>query len=272
MNTEGSLRRGASEDRVSKIASAMRERLVKTITELVQIPSENTPPTGAELGCQQYVHERLSALGMKSEMYDIRDVPGLGEHPAFRHKRDYANRPNVAALWRGSGGGRSLLLSGHIDPVPRGSARWSRDPFGAAIDGNRLYGLGSNDMKGGIAATLVAVEALKEVGAPLRGDLLEETIVDEEFGGVNGTLAARLHGHNADATIVCEPSHHAICPAQMGGRTVHITLRSDTGGILSEGSKPVRVTDQLHHVLGQVEEFARRRKARAPVHALYAGS
>src|SRR5215475_10578172 len=272
MNTEGSLRRGASEDRVSKIASALRERLVRTITELVQIPSENTPPTGAELGCQQYVHERLSALGMKSEMYDIRDVPGLGEHPAFRHKRDYANRPNVAALWQGSGGGRSLLLSGHIDTVPRGSARWSRDPFGAAVEGNHLYGLGSNDMKGGIAATLVAVEALKEVGASLRGDLLVETIVDEEFGGVNGTLAARLRGHNADAAIICEPSQTMICPAQTGGRTAHITLRARPSGILYEGDPPARVTDQLHHFLGRVAHFAECRRRIAPIHVLYSDS
>ena len=272
MNTEESLGREKLEDRVSKTARGLRERLVKTIAELVQIPSENTPPIGDELGCQQYVHERLNALGMKSEIYDIRGVPGLTEHPAFRHKRDYADRPNVVARWQGSGGGRSLLLSGHIDTVPRGSARWSRDPFGAAIEGNRLYGLGSNDMKGGIAAMLVAVEAFKESGASLRGDLLVETIVDEEFGGVNGTLAARLRGHNADAAIITEPSQQMICPAQMGGRIAHITLRADNGGILSEGAPPPSVADQLHYFLGRIKDFAKQRREKTPVHALYAGS
>ncbi len=272
MSTEESSGSETLEDRVSKTAGALRERLVRTITELVQIPSENTPPNGAELDCQQYVHERLGALGMKSEMYDIRGVPGLRQHPAFRHTRVYANRPNVAALWQGSGGGRSLLLSGHIDTVPRGSARWSRDPFSAAIEGNRLYGLGSNDMKGGIAAMLVAVEALKEIGVKLRGDLLFETIVDEEFGGVNGTLAARLRGHNADAAIITEPSQQMLCPAQMGGRIAHITLHADNGGILREGEPLPTVNDQLHYLLGQVYEFARQRKERTPVHALYAES
>jgi acetylornithine deacetylase len=270
MKTEESFRRGALEDRVSKTAGAMRERLVRTLTDLVQIPSENTPPAGAELGCQQYVHERLNSLRLKSEMYDIRNVPGLTEHPAFRHERDYANRPNVAAVWQGSGGGRSLLLSGHIDTVPRGSARWSRDPFGAAIEGDRLYGLGSNDMKGGIAAMLVAVEALKEAGVKLRGDLLVETIVDEEFGGVNGTLAARLRGHNADAAILTEPSQQMICPAQMGGRIAHITLHAENGGILGEGPPPPTVADQIHYLLGRIKDFAARRKEKAPVHALYA--
>ncbi|MCG3162627.1 MAG: N-formyl-4-amino-5-aminomethyl-2-methylpyrimidine deformylase [Acidobacteria bacterium] len=271
MSTGEFIQRGTSEDRVSKTTGALRERLVKTLTELVQIPSENTPPTGSELGCQQYVHERLSGLGLKSEMYDIRDVPGLTEHTAFRHERDYAGRPNVAALWQGSGGGRSLLLSGHIDTVPRGSARWSRDPFGAAIEGNRLYGLGSNDMKGGIAAMLVAVEALKEAGVKLRGDLLVETIVDEEFGGVNGTLAGRLRGHNADAAIITEPSQQMICPAQTGGRTAHITLHAENAGILGAGPPPPAVADQIQYLLGQIKSFARQRKEKAPVHNLYAG-
>jgi acetylornithine deacetylase len=272
MSARGDSRNEPLEERVSKAASALADRLVQTIKELVQIPSENTPPTGAELGCQQYVHERLKSLGLKSEMYDIRSAPGLAEHPAFRHARDYTDRPNVAAVWPGGGGGKSLLLSGHIDTVPRGSAEWSRDPFGATIEGHRLYGLGSNDMKGGIAAALVAIEALREVGVKLRGDLLFETIVDEEFGGVNGTLAGRLRGQNADAAIITEPSQQMLCPAQMGGRIAHLTLHADSGGILYEGEPPPTVADQLHYLLGAIKDFARQRKARAPVHTLYAGS
>jgi acetylornithine deacetylase len=256
--------------RVLQATAALRSRLVQTIAELVQIPSENTPPVGAELGCQQYIHERLRGLGLQAEMYELSSVPGLTEHPAFRHNRDYRQRPNVAAVWPGTGGGKSLLLSGHIDTVPRGSAPWNYDPFGATIEGNRLYGLGSNDMKGGIAAMLVAVEALRAAGVRLRGDVLVETIVDEEFGGVNGTLAARLRGHNADAAIITEPSQQMLCPAQMGGRIVHITLRADSGGILYEGAPPPTVADQLHYFLGALKQFAQQRKERAPLHPLYA--
>ncbi|HEX4950742.1 MAG TPA: M20/M25/M40 family metallo-hydrolase [Blastocatellia bacterium] len=262
--------RETQQSAVAQATAALRERLVKTIAELVRIPSENTPPVGAELGCQQYVCERLQSLGLHAEMYELSSVPGLTDHPAFRHTRDYTNRPNVAAVWPGTGGGRSLLLSGHIDTVPRGSAEWSYDPFGATIEGNRLYGLGSNDMKGGIAAMLVAVEALRTAGVRLRGDVLVETIVDEEFGGVNGTLAARLRGHNADAAIITEPSQLMLCPAQMGGRIVHITLRADSGGILYEGAPPPTVADQLHYFLGAIKQFAQQRKERAPMHALYA--
>jgi acetylornithine deacetylase len=269
---ESQFRKGGLQQRLTEITFKLRDRLVQTVTELVRIPSENAPPIGAELECQQYVHPRLAGLGLQSELYRLDSVAGLKGHPVFRHNRDYTNRPNLAALWRGAGGGRSLLLSGHIDTVPRGSEPWTRDPFGAEIDGNRLYGLGSNDMKGGIAAMLVAVEALKEAGVRLRGDLLLETIVDEEFGGVNGTLAARLRGHNADAAIICEPSQQMICPAQTGGRIAHLTLRGDPIGILYEGESPARVTDQLHYLLGKINEFARQRKDHTVAHALYADS
>lgn len=163
-----------------------------------------------------------------------------------------------------------LLLSGHIDTVPRGSEPWCRDPFGAMIEGNRLYGLGANDMKGGIAAMLLALEILKEAGVQLRGNLLVETIVDEEFGGVNGTLAARLRGHNADAAILCEPSQNMICPAQTGGRTAHIILRSAEGGVLSEGAAQAPLLEQITYFLGGIREFARQRRQRAPIHELYA--
>jgi acetylornithine deacetylase len=82
-----------------------------------------------------------------------------------------------------------------------------------------------------------------------------ETVVDEEYGGVNGTLAARLRGPKTDAAIVCEPSQRAICPAQTGGRTAHI-----------------HVTEQLARLLSSVGDFARRRQSSAPGHHLYAHS
>ncbi len=255
--------------RLAGTAAALRDCLVRTITELVMIPSENTPPTGSESECQQYIHRRLTQLGFKAELYEPPSVPGLWEHPVFQAGRDYSNRPNMIAVCPGTGGGRSLLLSGHVDTVPRGSEPWQRDPFGAVVEGNRLYGLGANDMKGGIAAMLVTAQMLRNTGVILKGDLMIETIVDEEFGGVNGTLAARVRGHNADAAVVCEPSQGAICPAQMGGRTAHITLRSDSSGILYDGKPRARSVDQIQYMLGKVEEFARKRRQTVSIHPLY---
>jgi acetylornithine deacetylase len=139
------------------------------------------------------------------------------------------------------------------------------------MDGNRLYGRGSNDMKGGVGTNLFVVEALRALGIELRGDLVFETIVDEEFGGVNGTLAGRLKGFNADAAVISEPSFLRVCPAQRGGRTVHIKL-SAAGGVLTEGNFPAGVIYQLRHLLIKVREFTEQRRAQAVVHELYADS
>jgi acetylornithine deacetylase len=257
------------ENRIAQAATACRSRLTETIANLVRIPSENTPPAGNEEACQEYVARRLAELGIRAETYSPSSVSGLDRHPVYRQGRDYSHRPNIAGTWKGAGGGRSLLLSGHIDTVPRGSEPWVRHPFGAAVEGNRLYGLGANDMKAGIAAILVALEILKKTGIRLNGDLLLETIVDEEFGGVNGTLSARLRGHNADAAIICEPSQLAICPAQTGGRTVHVTTKRAEGGILGR-SVDAGFAEPVRYLLERIRGFAWGRQQSAPDHPLYA--
>ncbi len=259
-------------ERLTEMVRASKGRLVGLISELVCIPSENTPPVGAELECQRHIRKLLADLDLDAELYEPSRVAALTDHPLFNPGRDYTNRPNLIATWRGSGGGRSLLISGHVDTVPRGSAPWKRDPFGATVEGNRLYGLGANDMKGGIGASLLALEMLREGGIHLMGDLMMETIVDEEFGGVNGTLAARVRGHNAEAAILCEPSQGAICPAQTGGRTAHITLTGSDSGILYESRPQARAVDQLGYLLAGIEAFATHRRSIAPIHVLYSDS
>lgn len=248
-----------------------RGRLVQIVRDLVRIPSENTPPIGAEAACQSYVADFLRGNGWKPLTYEVDQAPGIHSHSIFRGGRSYAERPNVGARKPGAGGGRSLLLSGHIDTVPKGTQPWTRDPFGGKIEGNRLFGRGSNDMKGGVAINLFIIEALAELDLSLAGDLLFETVVDEEFGGVNGTLAGRLQGFNADAAIITEPSFLRVCPAQRGGRIVHILLEAP-GGVLTEGAFPAGVIDQLTFFLTKVKEFAQARRAKAAVHELYAGN
>jgi acetylornithine deacetylase len=243
-------------------------RLVQTLQELVRIPSENTAPTGAEGECQKYVAQFLSKIGWDPLLYSMDDVPGLEEHPLYLKGRDYQNRPNVGARRKGTGGGRSLLLSGHIDTVPVGSTNWTRDPFGGEVDGNRLYGRGSCDMKGGVATNLFVLECLHKLNIPLAGDLLFESVIDEEFGGVNGTLAGRLKGFNADAVVLSEPSFLRICPANLGGRTAHIFLRA-SGGILDTSIAEPGVVEQLTFLLAKVKDFADQRRRNAKVHPLY---
>ena len=247
-------------------------RLVELMQELIRRPSENRAPHGAEKACQEYVAGVLAGAGLEPDVYELSEVEGLAGHPLYFAGRDYRGRPNVAARRKGKGGGRSLVLSGHIDTVPAGTQPWTRDPFGAAVEGDRLYGRGSNDMKCGDATNLFVAEALNELGIELKGDLIIETVVDEEFGGVNGTLASRLRGYVADAAIISEPSFLRICPAQRGGRTVHITLRTGGGGILKEGDYTRGIEEPLAHMLSWVPELSARRRAAAPPHPSYAKS
>lgn len=123
-------------------------------------------------------------------------------------------------------------------------------------------------MKAGVATNLFIARAVRDLGLPLRGDLTVESVVDEEFGGVNGTLAGRLRGYVADAAVISEPSFLRVCPAQRGGLTAHITFEVPNGGILAAAMEE-GVAGQLAWFLSQVPAFAAQRRAAAPAHPLY---
>ncbi len=259
------------ETKICEYVERYRGRLFGHIRELVRRDSQNTPPVGREAEAQHYLASILKDCGWQPDLYELDGVPGLRQHELFFGGRDYAGRPNLEARRKGAGGGRSLVLSGHVDTVPRGTQPWTRDAFGGQIEGNRLYGRGSNDMKAGLAINAFVAEAVERLGIRLRGDLIFESVVDEEFGGANGTLAGRLRGCVADGAIISEPSFLRICPAQRGGRVAHITL-SASGGILTEGQYPAGVIDQITHLLNRVGAFAAARRRAAPRHVLYASA
>ena len=257
--------------RLDATLEKLRPELLRTLRDLVRIPSENLPPQGNESACQSYVAGRLRELEIEPDVYALSEVEGLTRHPEYWPGREYRNRPNVNGVLKGSGGGRSLILSGHIDTVPADTpVEWTRDPFGAEIDGQRLFGRGCWDMKAGVAMNLTVLRALREAGVRLAGDVIFETVVDEEFGGVNGTLAGRVRGYRADAAVVGEPTCLRICPAQRGGRTVHILL-SGEGGILGDKA-PARAVDQLTYVLARIPELEQVRQRRVAVHPYYVNS
>ena len=196
---------------------------------LVSIPSENRYPHGDEKRVQEFVEGCLEELGLRTDVFLPTDVPGLTEHPAYLAGRSYEGRPNVVGKKEGTGGGRSILFSGHMDTVPLGEDPWSLDPFSGAVKEGKQYGLGIFDMKGGMAAAITAVRALDELDIRLKGDVTIETVVDEEFGGANGTLACRLRGYEADVAIVPEPSNLAICPQNQGGGMFRVSLEGRPG-------------------------------------------
>jgi acetylornithine deacetylase len=136
-------------------------------------------------------------------------------------------RPNVVARAAGSGGGRSLLLNAHMDVV---GVEGMTDPFSPRIDAGRLYGRGGFDMKGGLAAIMLA--AGRVAGAGLRGDVIVTAVCDEEYASIGSEAIAA--GLWADAAIVTEPTGLEVCVAHKG----FLWLELETTGVAAHGSRP----------------------------------
>lgn len=209
--------RSVLSDRIASWIEGHKAESAALASELVRIPSVNHPPNGNEAAYQTYFGDRLRSMGAEVTTYELDAVPGLKEHPAYMSTRNYAGRPNVHGLFSGTGNGRSLVFSGHADTVYEGVEPWQDGPFSGTIRDGKLFGRGSYDMKGGMAAALEAVRCLRESGIRLAGNVYIESVVDEEHGGANGTLAGRLMGINPDMAIIPEPTNLIPYPAHLGG-------------------------------------------------------
>jgi acetylornithine deacetylase len=231
-----------------------RDHLVKMLLEMVAIPSENKPPNGKELPMQIYLEKALTELDFDTELYALSGVDGLRTHQAYWGDRNYTDRPNLYASKKGKGEGRSLLFAVHADVVTGIPGKTAEDPFQPVIIGGRLYGRGSNDMKGGIASALLAFQYLQEKGIHLLGDLSFESVVDEEMGGANGTLAGRLRGNRADAAIVPEPSNLRVCASHMGGAAWRIGVRGK-GGMGFGGEELRNPVYGMAHLIRAIESY-----------------
>jgi len=176
---------------------------------------------------------------------------------------NYKNRPNVVATWRGTGrGGKSLILNGHIDTVTvEPKNEWTHDPFGAEIEDGKMYGRGTSDMKSGIVAAMIALECLIEFGVKLRGDVIFESVVNEEHSG-NGTLACVAKGITADAAIITEPTKNHIRLGNAGGVYWGVKLRgrSRPTGARWKGreQKGISAIEKLPQVIKSLLDMERR--------------
>jgi acetylornithine deacetylase len=162
-------------------------------------------PPRQEAALQAFLAARLRELGAEVDLFEP-DAAALAGKPLVPPGLDFVGRPQLIARVSGAGGGRSLVLNGHIDVVsaePRSA--WMSDPFKPEVRGGNLYGRGACDMKGGIAAMVFAVETLASLGVELAGDVVIATNTDEESSGAGGTALIE-HGLRADAGIVTEPT------------------------------------------------------------------
>jgi len=217
---------------------AKRDEVVALTQDLVRIPTVN-PPGDAYEACARYIGERLKPRGFAVEYVRAHGAPG---------DSDAKPRVNVVARWQGASAGDCVHFNSHIDVVEAGSG-WTSDPFGAEIRDGKIYGRGTCDMKGGLAASIIAVEALIESGMPISGALEISGTVDEESGGFAGV------GYLAERGYFSKPRvHHVIIPEPLGVDRICLGHRGvwwgevETKGRIAHGSMPFLGDSAINHM------------------------
>jgi len=189
------------------------DRIISFVQEMIRIPSI----TGDEEKIGKAFYEKMKSIGLDEvEMVEVE--PG---------------RPNVVGKFKGKEKGKTLMFNGHMDVVPYGPLEeWDYPPCSGEIVDDRMYGRGTVDMKSGTCSSVLAVEIIKELGIPLKGEVLLTAVCDEEVGGTKGIRYLIEKGYiKADMGINCEATnlktidiaHKGIyrCDVTVYGRAIH---------------------------------------------------
>jgi len=238
------------EDPTENLFKAIDERrddLVELTRALIRFPTVN-PPGEAYRPCAEFIGDRLRARGFAVDYVHAAGTPGDSERYP---------RINVIARRIGAAPGPCVHFNSHIDVVQSG-AGWTLDPFAAVVKNGRVYGRGACDMKGGLAASIIAVEALIESAATLPGTLEISGTVDEESGGYGGVhyLAERgwFSPPRVDHVIIPEPLNvDRVCIGHRGVWWAEI----ETHGRMAHGSMPFLGDCAVRHMHAVVDRFER---------------
>ena len=242
-----------------RILRPLKAEIVRLAQALVRVDSVAMPPHGHETAAQKTLLAFLKPYRLDVEMYDCGFLE-RSRHPYVRRDRHYKGRHNLIARLPGAGGGRSLLLTGHMDTVPTRPNPWRDSPFSGVVRRGRLHGRGSWDMKSGLAAQFGVAMALRKAGVRLAGDLLCESVIDEEFGGGGGTLAGRLRGDNADACAIAEGTNHEVVRATRGGLVFDLVCQAGDPMAYFSKAEVVSPAIPLGRLLGWIDGWVKRRK------------
>ena len=211
-----------SENIINKVISEINaDELIALTSDLVKINSVCDPAAGTS---EQAVGEFV-ARWAEQQGFDIQEdqvAPG---------------RPNVTVTWESGPGERTLMFEGHTDVVTPGDAAvWHYDPFGAEIVDGRMFGRGTSDTKGNLAAMLIAMAALKRSGIKLAGAIIGGVLCDEEdqMLGVRDFIE-RGHADRVTGAVICEPQDGIICTTQKGALRAQFTIC----GRMSHGAMPL---------------------------------
>ena len=250
---------------------ALVRTLVGFDTTSVDLSPGSQHTENEELALQHVVAERLGRLGAEVDQWEP-DPAEFDGHPMMPPWHHWSGRPLTVGVLKGAGAGRSLILNGHIDVVAPGDG-WTSLPFAADVRDGRVYGRGACDMKGGVAAGLFALEALRACDVELAGDVIFQAVPDEETCAM-GTIAAIARGYRAEAGLVPEPTRNNLWIATRGllhgtltvpGRSAHAEVNQppwQEGG----GVNAIQKTAYLFQALnGLSREWAERDDKRHPL-------
>ncbi|MFC1882505.1 M20 family metallopeptidase [Thermodesulfobacteriota bacterium] len=210
------------QDIIDKVLNEIEaEELIALTSDLVKINSVWDPAAGtSEQVAADFVARWSADQGFDVQKDEV--APG---------------RPNVIVNWNFEPGERTLMFEGHTDVVTPGDASvWHYDPFGAQIVDRRMYGRGTNDTKGNLAAMLIAMAALKRSGIKLTGTIIGGVLCDEEdqMLGVRDFIE-RGHADRVTGAVICEPQDGLICTTQKGALRAQFTI----SGRMSHGAMPL---------------------------------
>jgi acetylornithine deacetylase len=219
------------ERRIVEAIAARRDDLVAMTCDLIRF---DTTARGVgdkardEYDLQHYLAQRLRHAGATVDVWQ--PAPGdVAGRPLVPPGLGFDGFPQMVARFAGTGAGRCLLLNGHIDVVsPEPLDQWTSGPNDPEVRGGLLYGRGACDMKGGVAAMVLAAEILADQGVRLAGDLLVNTVTDEETTGAGG-VASVVHGVRADGAVVTEPTSLDVGIAFRGSTLATITVPGRAG-------------------------------------------
>lgn len=219
------------QNKIVEAVDAMRDEIVTSLSDIIKIPSIS--PKFPGIAYEEFLGREGDVSRYLGAIYEA-----AGAEPDYWEIEP--QRTNVAAFYRGSGGGKSLIYNGHVDVVPPGQAeKWqSGDPFSGRIDGDKVYGRGASDMKAGLIAQAYALKALGNLGIRLKGDLIiQATVGEETMDHETGVSSGIDRGYTADAAVISEPSGPntlAVSPLSAGmlwcditvvGKPTHASMR-----------------------------------------------
>ncbi|WP_309493062.1 ArgE/DapE family deacylase [Candidatus Hecatella orcuttiae] len=226
-----------------------KNEIVEFLRSLIRIPSV----TGSEKEISNFIAKKLDSLGLEVDVWEP-NLNELKKHPGYVSvEMDYKDRPNVVGVWKGAGGGKSLLFNGHLDVINADPSVWKHNPWGGEIENGQLYGRGASDMKSGLAAMTMALACIIEVGIRLKGDVILEYVVDEEFTG-HGTLDCILRNYKADAGVSCEASDLEVQPAATGSMWFEIKVDGKSAS-MSRIWEAVSAIEKGHVVHKAIQDY-----------------